>query len=57
MILGYWLVDKDGNPIEQQDDANNKDIKDDDDEIVINSDIDDQDFITEKYEISDLFSK
>ena len=56
MILGYWLVDKDGNPIEQQDDANNKDIKDDN-EIVINSDIDDQDFITEKYEISDLFSK
>ena len=49
-------MDKEGNPIKQQVDCIEEEMKDDDD-MVGDSDTKNQDFITERYTISDLFSK
>ena len=48
LILGFWLFDKNGNPIEEK---NPDSAKTEDGEKTENLD-----FLTEKYLISDLFS-
>ena len=45
ILLGFWLFDKDGNPIEE--------IKS---EMIDEEKTEKVDFLTEKYFISDLFS-